>query len=194
MRPLWLALHHLLATAFGSRIVVQLGILALRHQRSVDERNRPKRLRIQPGDRVLWSWLARAWPRSPWQNPYAERVIGTLRRECLDNVVILHEQHLRRTLQRYIDFYHRWRVHRSLATDAPEHRPVQLPERGEVVEFPDVNYGCDFASQNSHYFVHLAINATKRKQAQSDRIGLGGDHGAVSRPVAGPLVHTCHGA
>ena len=68
-------------------------------------------------------------PRSPWQNPYAERVIGTLRRKCLDNVVILHEQHLRRTLQRYINFYNRWRVHRSLAMDAPDHRPVQLPER-----------------------------------------------------------------
>jgi transposase InsO family protein len=46
-------------------------------------------------------------PRSPWQNPYAERVIGPLRRECLHNVVILHEKHLRKTLQCYIDFYHR---------------------------------------------------------------------------------------
>ena len=77
-------------------------------------------------------------PRSPWQNPYAERLIGTLRRECLDNVIVLHERHLRQVLRSYIDFYHQWRVHRSLAMDAPEHRPVQLPELGEVVEFPDV--------------------------------------------------------
>jgi len=77
-------------------------------------------------------------PRSPWQNPYAERVIGTLRRECLDNVIVLHERHLRSVLGSYIDFYHRWRVHQSLEMDAPEHRPVQPPTCGEVVEFPDV--------------------------------------------------------
>jgi len=46
-------------------------------------------------------------PRSPWQNPYAERVIGTLRRECLDNVIVLNERHLRRTLVSDIDFYRR---------------------------------------------------------------------------------------
>jgi transposase InsO family protein len=77
-------------------------------------------------------------PRSPWQNPYAERVIGTLRRECLDNVIILHERHPRRILRSYIDFYHRWRVHRSLEMDSPGHRPVQPSERGNVIEFPDV--------------------------------------------------------
>ena len=77
-------------------------------------------------------------PRSPRHNPYAERVIGTLRRECLDNVIVLHERHLRRVLRSYIDFYHRWRVHRSLEMDSPGHRPVQPPELGEVVEIPDV--------------------------------------------------------
>jgi transposase InsO family protein len=77
-------------------------------------------------------------PRSPWQNPYAERVIRTLRRECMDHVIVLHERHLRRVLRDYIDFYHRWRVHQSLERDAPEHRPVQPPELGEVVELLDV--------------------------------------------------------
>jgi len=77
-------------------------------------------------------------PRSPWQNPYAERMIGTLRRECLDNVIVLHERHLRRVLRSYIDFYHRWRVHQSLEMDAPNHRSVQPPTCGAVVEFPDV--------------------------------------------------------
>ena len=77
-------------------------------------------------------------PRSPWQNPYAERLIGTLRRECLDNVIVLHERHVSRILRSYVDFYHRWRVHQSLEMDAPEHRPVQPPELGEVIEFPDV--------------------------------------------------------
>ncbi|MGZ6576591.1 MAG: integrase core domain-containing protein [Solirubrobacteraceae bacterium] len=73
-------------------------------------------------------------PRSPWQNPFAERVIGSIRRECLDNVVVLGERHLRRLLGDYFDHYHVWRCHRSLAMDCPAPRPVQDPERGEVVE------------------------------------------------------------
>ena len=76
--------------------------------------------------------------RSPWQNPYCERVIGTLRRECLDNVIVLHERHLRSVLRSYIDFYHQWRVHQSLEMDTPDQRPVQPPTCGKVVEFPDV--------------------------------------------------------
>jgi transposase InsO family protein len=330
MRVLWRALRHFLAAAFRGRLSLQLEIVALRHRLAVYERSRPRRFRIEPGDRVLWSWLARLWPewrdrvrlvqprtvlewqkrrfrdhwrrksegrpgrpaidpeiralirqisganpswgsprivgelakvgivvakstvekyrirvsgspsptwrtflethvkdlasidffvvptmrfeilfvllilaherrrivhfnatahptalwaaqqiveafpfdtaprylirdrdgiygaafrrrvrsldievvltapRSPWQNPYAERLIGTLRRECLDNVIVLHERHLRRVLRSYIDFYHGWRVHRSLEMDSPAHRPVQPPELGEVVEFPDV--------------------------------------------------------
>jgi transposase InsO family protein len=73
-------------------------------------------------------------PRSPWQNPFAERVIGSVRRECLDQVIVLDERHLRRLLGDYFQHYHRWRCHRSLAMDCPEPRPVQGPERGHVVE------------------------------------------------------------
>ncbi len=73
-------------------------------------------------------------PRSPWQNPFAERAIGSVRRECLDNVIVLGEQHLRRLLGDYFEHYHRWRCHRSLAMDCPEPRPVQGPEHGDVVE------------------------------------------------------------
>jgi transposase InsO family protein len=64
-------------------------------------------------------------PRSPWQNPYAERFIGSLRRECLDSVVVTDEAHLRRILRRYSDYYSRARTHRSLAKDCPLHRAVQ---------------------------------------------------------------------
>src|SRR5437667_6305600 len=53
-------------------------------------------------------------PRSPWQNPYAERLIGTLRRECLDHVLILGERHLRRTLTSYSSYYTEWRTHLAL--------------------------------------------------------------------------------
>jgi len=73
-------------------------------------------------------------PRSPWQSPYVERVIGSIRRECLDNVVVLHERHLRRILAAYFDHYHRWRCHQGLDMDCPEPRPIQPPEQGGVVE------------------------------------------------------------
>jgi len=73
-------------------------------------------------------------PRSPWQNPFAERVIGSVRRECLEQVVVLDERHLRRLLGDYFKHYHRWRCRRSLDMDAPEQRAVQEPGFGEVVE------------------------------------------------------------
>ncbi len=58
-------------------------------------------------------------PRSPWQNPYAERLIGTLRRECLDHVLIFGEQHLRRILALYSSYYNQTRTHLGLRKDAP---------------------------------------------------------------------------
>ncbi len=77
-------------------------------------------------------------PRSPWQSPYVERLIGSIRRECVDHVIILNENHLKRVLASYFDYYHRWRVHRSLEMDSPETRPIQPPELGQVVGCPDV--------------------------------------------------------
>jgi hypothetical protein len=58
-------------------------------------------------------------PRSPWQNPYVERVIGSIRRECLDHLVIFNERHLRRVLSSYVDYYHRTRTHLALDKDCP---------------------------------------------------------------------------
>ncbi len=55
----------------------------------------------------------------------------------LDSVIVLNKRHLKKTLASYFDYYHRWRTHLSLDMDAPEYRPVQPPELGEVVEFPD---------------------------------------------------------
>jgi hypothetical protein len=72
--------------------------------------------------------------KSPWQSPYVERVIGSIRRECFDNVVVLNDRHLRRILAAYFDHYHRWRCHQGLAMDCPEPRPIQSPEQGGVVE------------------------------------------------------------
>ena len=64
-------------------------------------------------------------PRSPWQNGYAERLIGSIRRECLDHIVIFGEAHLRRTLAAYADYYNKVRPHLSLGKDSPSHRPIQ---------------------------------------------------------------------
>jgi putative transposase len=77
-------------------------------------------------------------PRSPWQNPYVERLIRSIRRECLDHVIILHESHLRRLLTSYFSYYHAWRTHRALDMDAPISRPVQPSELGPVQEVPEV--------------------------------------------------------
>ena len=73
-------------------------------------------------------------PRSPWQNPYAERVIGSIRRECLDHMIVLGRRHLKKVLSDYVDYYHSARTHLSLDKDAPNGRPRQSPEYGEVVE------------------------------------------------------------
>ncbi len=75
--------------------------------------------------------------RSPWQNPYAERMIGTIRRDLLDHVIVLGEEHLRRLLDRYLRYYHGARTHLSLEKDAPEPRPVEPPELGRVVALPE---------------------------------------------------------
>ncbi len=77
-------------------------------------------------------------PRSPWQNAYVERVIGSVRRECLDHVVVLNARHLRRILSSYFDYYHRSRTHLSLAKDCPEPRPASPPDAGKIVAFPRV--------------------------------------------------------
>jgi transposase InsO family protein len=77
-------------------------------------------------------------PRSPWQNPYVERVIGSIRRECLDHVVIFNEKHLRRVLRGYLRYYHASRTHLSLGKNAPAPREVESPELGKIIEFPEV--------------------------------------------------------
>jgi putative transposase len=77
-------------------------------------------------------------PRSPWQNPFVERLIGSVRRECLGHVIVLGERHLRRILASYFVYYNRSRTHLSLTKDAPASRAVMSPETGEVVELPEV--------------------------------------------------------
>jgi hypothetical protein len=77
-------------------------------------------------------------PQSPWQNPYCERVIGSIRRDALDHVIVLNERHLRRVLRSYVDYYPHWRTHLSLEMDAPESRAVHPPEFGPVRKRPEL--------------------------------------------------------
>jgi transposase InsO family protein len=78
-------------------------------------------------------------PHSPWQNPFAERLIGSVRRECLDHVVVLGERHLRRILTAYLAYYHRARTHLSLDKDAPDGRPIEPPALGAIIPIPEVD-------------------------------------------------------
>jgi transposase InsO family protein len=77
-------------------------------------------------------------PRSPWQNPYVERLIGSIRRECLDHVIVWNEGHLRRILSSYLGYYHQVRPPRGLDHNSPEPRAVEPPARGRVVAEPMV--------------------------------------------------------
>jgi transposase InsO family protein len=77
-------------------------------------------------------------PRSPWQSPYVERLVGSIRRECLDRVIVFHERQLKRILESYFEYYHRVRPHRSLSHDSPIPRAVELPVRGKVIAMPQV--------------------------------------------------------
>ncbi len=77
-------------------------------------------------------------PRSPWQNPFCERLIGSIRRELLDHVIVLGEEHLRRLLAAYLAYYHQARPHMGLGHNSPEPRAVEPPEYGQVVAEPMV--------------------------------------------------------
>jgi transposase InsO family protein len=75
-------------------------------------------------------------PHSPWQNPYAERVIGSVRRDCLDHVIVLSEAHLRRILKEYFHYYYNFRPHLSLEKNSPVPRELESPPKGKLIAVP----------------------------------------------------------
>jgi hypothetical protein len=77
-------------------------------------------------------------PRSPWQNPFVERLVGTLRRELTDHVIVLDERHLLRLLRQYVEYHNATRTHLSLEKDAPLGRAVHGRALGQVVAIPQV--------------------------------------------------------
>ena len=84
------------------------------------------------------SHAIRTAPRSPWQNSYVERVIGSIRRECLDHVIVMNAAGLHRVLQNYVEYSMRSRTHLALDKDAPRPRPVAPPSAGRIVGIPEV--------------------------------------------------------
>jgi hypothetical protein len=86
--------------------------------------------------------------RSPWQNSYVERVIGSIKRECLDHIIVLNESHLRTILADYVSYYNKYRTHVGLNKDSPEGRPVQ--KEGKIDKIPFVN------GLHNYYFRHAA--------------------------------------
>ena len=124
--------------------------LALRQQLAVLHKNiaRP-RIRNRDRDSTYGEFFSRRIKhmgieeitiaaRSPWQTPYVERMIGSIRRECLDHMIILNDNHLRRILSSYLDYYHHSRTHQSLDRNSPCPREVDPPEGGKVVAIPKV--------------------------------------------------------
>jgi putative transposase len=77
-------------------------------------------------------------PQSPWQRAYVERLIGSIRRECLNHLIVLNQRSLHRTLTSFSSYYHNWRTHLSLGKDAPEGRRTQTADEGSVVEIREV--------------------------------------------------------
>ena len=95
---------------------------------------------LKLGIDVSQATVARYMPRHrlPWQNADAERLIGSIRRECLDHVIVVNETGLSRVLGRYLTYYHQSRTHLSLAKDSPKPRPIAPPTLGPVVALPQV--------------------------------------------------------
>jgi hypothetical protein len=118
-------------------------------------------------------------PRSPWQRAYAERVIGTIRRECLDHVIVLGERSLYRHLQRFVDYSHRSRTHLGLEKDSPVPRPVQSADMGRVIAMPEVG-GLHHCYERR--VTSAALRAPRREKASSAQCH---PHGSVL--LRGPM-------
>ena len=155
MLNLLFALLTLLRSSFKTRLALQLEIVALRHQlgilQSSSERKRPwsssPYFLLRDRDPIYGKTFRQRVtemgtkevliaPRGPWQSPYVERLIGFIRRECLNHFIVFNESALRRILRSYFDYYQCSRTHLALAKDAPEPRTAQPPESGNVVALP----------------------------------------------------------
>ena len=138
-----------LLSTVRTRASLQLEILALRHQLGVLQRAKRGRVALRAMDRLYGdAFRTQAAnmaitevltpPQSPWQSPYVERLIGSIRRECLDHLVVVNESSLRRQIASFVSYYRSSRCHLSLEKDSPDGRAVEPPEPGRVVAVPMV--------------------------------------------------------
>ena len=115
--------------------------IGLRHRSPRRFQRARGRLPAWRGRLVVKNWrepgLTRRMQLTALQNPFVERLIGSVRRECLEHVLVLAERHLRRILIGYFAYYHRAQTHLSLDKDVPDVRPIGRPEVGEVVQIPE---------------------------------------------------------
>jgi hypothetical protein len=121
-------------------------------------------------------------PRSPWQNPYVERLIGSIRRECLDHVIVWNATSLRRILRSYFQYYEKSRTHLALAKDAPQPRAVYRPENGRMVAIPQV--GGLHHRTNGALFSRSFTTSYWVRSVPSPRLRL-----VLSFPVKNKLTH-----
>ena len=135
MKFLWIVLRTLVWVMFCSKAETFAKMLAFQQQLAVYSRKNP-RLRLKKRDRLGIKSVRTAY-RSPWQNPYVERVIGTLHRECLDHMILLNEKHLRRVLDEFVEEYcNPARPHLSLERNSPISRKIDPLSNGRVVSTP----------------------------------------------------------
>ncbi len=148
-----------LRDTFRSRVALQLELFALRHplttmkrkqriaeafpwdtspRSMIRDRDRVYGAVVRAGVKVMGIEEGMTAPRPPWRNRFVERAIGSIRRGCLDHVIVLDERHPRRILASYFDYYHRSRTHLSPGEDTPVGRPVQPAGGGKIVAFPQV--------------------------------------------------------
>jgi hypothetical protein len=120
-------------------------------------------------------------PASPWQNGFAERLIGSIRRECLDHIIVLGEVHLRGILKYYAHYYNGVRTHRSLDKDAPVFRPVQ---RTGVISSRAILGGLH------HHYACVSVFGTHRQSCSTanERNELAPSHGAPKRKNASSVL------
>ena len=132
------ALDFFTVPTISFRILYVFVVLSLERRRVVHFNVTDNPTAFWTGQQMIEAFPEDTAPRSPWQNAFAERLIGSMRRECLDHVIVLNRKHLRRILTNYFRYYHRSRTHLGLDKDAPIKREAQGPELGKVVEFPEV--------------------------------------------------------
>jgi len=149
-------LHIFLVLSHQRRKVLHFNVVEAPSARWTAQQLREAFPFTSPPKYLLWDWdgiyglefplcagalgleALRIAPGCPWQYPYVERLIGSIRRECLDHVLVLNRTHLHRVLEKYFGYYHVSRCHLALGKDAPQGRRVQPPEEGHVVAFPEV--------------------------------------------------------